>query len=90
MNLKNFYSGKRILVTGHTGFKGAWLCLVLHQMGANVKGISLPPDDRRGNFYKILKLIPPEFEHQFFKNIEPKYKQMIYDLYKNKEEKNNA
>ena len=37
--------------------------------------------------YKILKLIPPEFEHQFFKNIEPKYKQMIYDLYKNKEEK---
>ena len=56
MNLKNFYSGKRILVTGHTGFKGAWLCLVLHQMGANVKGISLPPDDRRGNFYKILKL----------------------------------
>lgn len=38
-----FWSGRRVLVTGHTGFKGAWLCLMLHALGAKVSGISLPP-----------------------------------------------
>jgi len=56
MNLRDFYFGKKILVTGHTGFKGAWLSLVLHEMGADVSGISLPPTDSRGNLYKIIKL----------------------------------
>ena len=34
---------RRILVTGHTGFKGGWLSLWLHQLGAEVAGLSLPP-----------------------------------------------
>lgn len=38
-----FYSGKKIFVTGHTGFKGAWLCLWLKKMGALVHGYSLEP-----------------------------------------------
>lgn len=38
-----FWSGQRVLVTGHTGFKGAWLSLWLRQMGAEVVGLSLPP-----------------------------------------------
>ncbi|SPE50610.1 CDP-glucose 4,6-dehydratase [Verrucomicrobia bacterium] len=38
-----FYSGKRVLVTGHTGFKGGWLSFWLHQLGAIVWGVSLPP-----------------------------------------------
>lgn len=38
-----FWSGRRVLVTGHTGFKGAWLCLMLHALGAEVSGLSLPP-----------------------------------------------
>ena len=38
-----FYEGKKVLVTGHSGFKGSWLTLFLHQLGANVKGISLAP-----------------------------------------------
>jgi CDP-glucose 4,6-dehydratase len=38
-----FYHGKRILVTGHTGFKGAWLSLWLNKLGAKVWGVSLPP-----------------------------------------------
>lgn len=40
---KNFWQGKRVLVTGHTGFKGSWLSLWLHRLGAEVTGISLPP-----------------------------------------------
>lgn len=36
------YSGKRVLVTGHTGFKGAWLCEWLLGLGANVYGLALP------------------------------------------------
>jgi CDP-glucose 4,6-dehydratase len=39
----NFWQGKRILVTGHSGFKGAWLAHWLNRLGADVIGISLPP-----------------------------------------------
>ncbi|MCI8512519.1 MAG: CDP-glucose 4,6-dehydratase [Lachnospiraceae bacterium] len=38
----NFYNGKRVLVTGHTGFKGTWLCRMLVNAGALVTGYSLP------------------------------------------------
>lgn len=38
-----FWSGKRVLITGHTGFKGGWLALWLRQLGAQVSGIALPP-----------------------------------------------
>lgn len=44
MDLKqvfDFYKGKRVLVTGHTGFKGAWLCRILVNAGAQVTGYSL-------------------------------------------------
>lgn len=42
----NFWAGRRVLVTGHTGFKGAWLSLWLKQLGAEVTGYSLqPPSD---------------------------------------------
>lgn len=39
----SFYKGKRVLVTGHTGFKGSWLCRVLVNAGADVTGFSLVP-----------------------------------------------
>jgi len=49
MNLKEvfeFYRGKSVFVTGHTGFKGAWLCRILVNAGARVTGYSLtPPTD---------------------------------------------
>ena len=38
-----FWRGKRVLVTGHTGFKGAWLSLWLHRLGADVAGYALAP-----------------------------------------------
>ncbi|HCX66198.1 CDP-glucose 4,6-dehydratase [Parvibaculum sp.] len=41
---KSFWSGKRILLTGHSGFKGAWASLWLASMGADVTGFSLKPD----------------------------------------------
>lgn len=40
-----FWRGKRVLVTGHTGFKGAWACLLLEQLGARVAGLSLAPEE---------------------------------------------
>jgi CDP-glucose 4,6-dehydratase len=39
----SFWRGKRVLLTGHSGFKGSWLTLWLHRLGAEVTGISLPP-----------------------------------------------
>jgi CDP-glucose 4,6-dehydratase len=45
-----FWSGRRVLVTGSTGFKGAWLCLWLQQMGARVSGLALPPEHDDGAF----------------------------------------
>lgn len=48
--LEEFYRGKRVLVTGHTGFKGAWLMLWLRKMGAHPVGISLPPTSARSIF----------------------------------------
>ena len=46
----NFYKGKRVLVTGHTGFKGSWLSIWLHELGAEVVGVSLDPYSNRDNF----------------------------------------
>lgn len=42
----NVYKDKRVLVTGHTGFKGSWLTLWLHKLGAHVIGLSLDPDTK--------------------------------------------
>ena len=38
-----FWRGKRVLLTGHTGFKGSWLSLWLHRLGAEVTGLALEP-----------------------------------------------
>jgi len=42
--LQRFYAGKRVLVTGHTGFKGGWLATWLKLMGSRVSGFALPPE----------------------------------------------
>ncbi len=49
------YSGRRVLVTGHTGFKGSWLALWLRTLGAEVCGLSLPPEGEHSH-YNLLKL----------------------------------
>lgn len=45
-----FYKGKRVLITGHTGFKGSWLSIWLHEMGAKVVGVSLDPYSEKDNY----------------------------------------
>lgn len=40
---RSFWKGRRVLVTGHTGFKGSWLCIWLQTLGADVVGYALPP-----------------------------------------------
>lgn len=49
-NFKEFYKGKRVLITGHTGFKGSWLAIWLHSLGAEVVGVALDPATDRDNF----------------------------------------
>ena len=50
--LKKVYSGKTVLVTGHTGFKGSWLSIWLKELGANVIGYALEPYSDEDNFVK--------------------------------------
>jgi CDP-glucose 4,6-dehydratase len=47
--------GKRVLVTGHTGFKGSWLCVALKELGAEVTGYALPPEGADSHF-ELLEL----------------------------------
>ena len=47
------YRGKRVLVTGHTGFKGSWLCETLLSLGAEVCGFALPPPTRPSLFAQL-------------------------------------
>ncbi len=54
-SLQQFYKGKRVLVTGHTGFKGSWLCLMLRMLGAEVYGYALEAPTEPALF-DILKL----------------------------------
>lgn len=51
----SFYRGKRILITGHTGFKGAWLCRILLEAGAEITGYALSPSTQP-NLYSLAGL----------------------------------
>ena len=47
------YHNKRVLITGHTGFKGSWLALWLSDMGAKVTGYSLQPPTEPNHFHLL-------------------------------------
>jgi CDP-glucose 4,6-dehydratase len=47
----SYYQGKNLLVTGHTGFKGSWLCTWLKMLGANVSGLALAPPKNRPSLF---------------------------------------
>jgi CDP-glucose 4,6-dehydratase len=83
MNWLKFFSGKKILITGHTGFKGSWLTLWLVNLGAEVIGYSLEPPTKP-NLFEILRL-EKEITHiigdvrdgEKLKNVFKKYKPEI-------------
>jgi len=54
-SLVNSFKGKKVLITGHTGFKGSWLAMWLFMMGAEVVGYSLEPNTRPSH-YELLQL----------------------------------
>lgn len=55
---QEYYRGKKVFVTGHTGFKGAWLCAWLSQLGATLKGYSLQPE-YDGCLFNIMQDLNP-------------------------------
>ena len=55
MSIREFYKGKKVFVTGHTGFKGSWMCEMLLMMGADVYGYALKPPIGP-SLFKILNL----------------------------------
>jgi CDP-glucose 4,6-dehydratase len=67
--LRSVFNGKRVFITGHTGFKGAWLTATLHLLGASLKGYALPPEYENG-LYSYLK--PSEIIESIYADIREK------------------
>ena len=62
---KKFWKNKKILITGHTGFKGGWLSVILNLLGSKVSGFALNPQGKN-NFFnctKIKKIFKHDFRH---------------------------
>jgi CDP-glucose 4,6-dehydratase len=51
--LKKFWKGKKVFITGHTGFKGSWLVIFLNMLGAKIYGYSLP--EKKNSFFSKIK-----------------------------------
>ena len=53
VTFRNVFEGKRVFITGHTGFKGSWLASWMHRLGADVTGFALPPDYEGSHFEQL-------------------------------------
>jgi CDP-glucose 4,6-dehydratase len=60
---RDFWRGKRVFLTGHTGFMGGWLTLWLHRLGARVTGVALPPSTQPSLFEraKVTEVVESHF-----------------------------
>ena len=77
----SFFKDKKILLTGHTGFKGAWLSMWLHELGAKVYGFALAPISQQDNFvicrldqkinHQIGDILDKKLLFQYFQDIQP-------------------
>ena len=54
MSKNNFWKNKKVFITGHTGFKGCWLAIILLNFGAQIKGYSLKPE--KNSLYNDINL----------------------------------
>ena len=63
---KKFWKGKKVLITGHTGFKGSWLSIILNKLNVDLYGISLRP--KKNSLFKVLK-INKIYKKNFYTNI---------------------
>ena len=61
---KNFWKNKKVLITGHTGFKGSWLSIILNNYEAKLYGISLKPEKK--SLFKVSKLNQIFEENHYF------------------------
>ena len=86
MNIfSEFYKGKKVLVTGHTGFKGTWLCKILTMLGADIIGYSLESPTVEGwEFFrmaqieeKITSIIGDIRDYKHLKNVFDEYQPEI-------------
>lgn len=80
---QNFYKGKKVLITGHTGFKGSWLTIWLNELGADIIGIALEPFSEKDNYVlagiknKITDLRGDIRDSNFLKEVFQKYQPEI-------------
>ena len=72
----SFWANKKILITGHTGFKGSWLSLILKNLNSEVYGLS---DEKKEGMYKILEG-QNIFKKEIFKNIDTLNKEDVEEL----------
>ncbi len=82
-NFNNIYRGKKVLVNGHTGFKGSWLSIWLRELGAEVIGYSLDPYTEKDNFNlsklseKILDIRGDIRDRKYLREVFEKYQPEI-------------
>ena len=71
----NIYKRKKVLVIGHTGFKGSWLIIWLKLLGANIAGYSLYEHKKPNHFEKLKRLdFKDLYKNQLEKNLDLKQK----------------
>jgi CDP-glucose 4,6-dehydratase len=83
INYEDKFNGKKVLITGHTGFKGSWLCKILHEFGAEIYGYSLLPEAEPNlfNIANIENIVKSHFGNiqnlselsKFYSEIRPDY-----------------
>ena len=79
MNL-DFWANKNILITGHTGFKGSWLSVLLNHLGANVYGLS---DKKKDGIYEVIEnsnILKKEFFHNINRLTKEEAKNILEEI----------
>ena len=84
-NKTNFWQNKKVFVTGHTGFKGSWLCIFLKLLGAKITGYSLKPKSEP-NLFNLAK-VNTILEKSIFADIRDYKKLFIESMFRSLIEK---